>query len=107
MQDELIEVVVKEAVYQSLEKKGINVLGYMAQISTGKGDYGTYSGVIKHLTERYGPVDCGSFQVLVRKGVDFPEAWECNVDLFEDKIPVKLSFLNAIMGCGRDREDMI
>lgn len=96
MDDEITQVVVKEAVYKSLDQQGFDTLQYLAEPVAGYGTYGSYSGRVIHLTDEYGPVVCGTFEVLVRQGEYFPEVWECQVTVTGDQEPPRTALLSML-----------
>ena len=89
MDYEIAEVVVKERVYRELGKQGLDTLEYSAEVSRGRGEYGTYSGDVVHLTVDYGPVPCGSFEVSLFPGEYFPEVDRCSVRMAGDQEPYR------------------
>lgn len=98
--DDIVEVVVKEAVYQELEKRGMDPLEHLVEVESGAGDYGNYGGRVLHLTSENGQVPCGSFQVLVIRGEDFPEAHQVALEWTGDqvlKVREEFSGLRAAM----------
>lgn len=81
MDDDLIFVIAKEAVYKKLDKMRLDSTKFMASMFIQLGTYGTFSGRIWELTEKYGPLDVGTYNVLITPGEFFPEAGEAQVDL--------------------------
>lgn len=83
--DRLIHTVAKESVYKELEKVGLNPDDFNVTIFAKEGMYDTFHGRIFYLSSN-GPVEVGSYQVLIMPGEEFPEAGEAQVKLSIGKI---------------------